>query len=76
MADKEIDARVLARRLGRRIRMLRAGRGWSQEVLADLAGVHRNYIGHAERGELNISIAQLDKIARALEVGMGELVEG
>ena len=47
--QKPFDAMTLARDPGRRIRALRAGRGWSQEVLAELAGVHRNCIGHVER---------------------------
>ena len=65
---------TFARVLGRRIRVLRVGRGWSQEVLAEIAGVHRNYLGQVERGSVNMSVAQLAKIARALGVGVGELV--
>ena len=64
----------LAQMLGRRIRVLRVERGWTQEVLAAVAGVHRNYIGQVERGAVNVSVAQLARIARALEVGVGELV--
>ncbi len=65
----------ISQRLGRNIRLLRAERGWSQEMLAELAGLHRNYIGHVERGEFNISIAQLVKIARAFGVRLGVLVD-
>ena len=65
----------LSQALGRRIRVLRVGRGWSQEVLAEVAGVHRNYIGQVERGAVKVSVAQLLKIARALEVAVGVLVE-
>lgn len=65
----------LALYLGRRIRILRAERNWSQEDLAERAGLHRNYIGHVERGELNISLMQLAKIARALDVRVGLLVD-
>ncbi len=65
----------ISQRLGRNIRLLRAERGWSQEVLAELAGLHRNYIGHVERGEFNISITQLVKIARAFGVRLGVLVD-
>ncbi len=66
---------TLSQTLGRRIRVLRAARGWSQEGLAEIAGVHRNYIGQVERGAVKVSVAQLVKIARALEVAVGVLVE-
>ncbi len=65
----------LAQHLGRRIRLLRTERDWSQEDLAQHAGLHRNYIGHVERGELNISLMQLAKIARAFGVRVGVLVD-
>ncbi|OGI55764.1 MAG: hypothetical protein A2V58_09215 [Candidatus Muproteobacteria bacterium RBG_19FT_COMBO_61_10] len=66
---------ALAQCLGRRIRLLRAERDWSQEDLAARAGLHRNYIGHVERGELNISVLQLTKIAQAFGVRVGVLVD-
>jgi transcriptional regulator with XRE-family HTH domain len=49
--------------------------GWSQEVLAELAGLHRNYIGHIERGEVNVGVGNLVKVAKALGVLVGELVD-
>lgn len=73
--DAPTNPAKLAHNLGRRIRVLRAERGWTQEVLAELAGVHRNYLGHVERGKVNISVAQLAKIACALGVRVGVLVE-
>jgi transcriptional regulator with XRE-family HTH domain len=48
----------------------------SQERLADLAGLHRTYIGHVERGEVNLTVWSLIRIANALGIDPGELVGG
>ncbi len=61
-------------RFGKRIRRLRQSRGLSQEALADLAGVHRTYMGGIERGERNVSLKNLEAIANALSVSMAELL--
>ena len=74
--QKPFDAMTLARGPGRRIRALRAGRGWSQEVLAELAGVHRNCIGHVERAEILASVVQLASIAAAFGLRPGVLIDG
>ena len=47
---------------------LRNERGWSQEVLAFEAGLHRTFIAHVERQARNISLDNIERIARALEV--------
>ena len=47
----------------------------SQEQLADLAGVHRTYIGMIERAEKNITLCNMQKIAKALNVSVGKLVD-
>jgi transcriptional regulator with XRE-family HTH domain len=60
--------------LAKKIRAMRMNRGWSQEVLAELAGLHRNYIGHVERAEVNIGVANLEKIALAFEIEAHELL--
>ena len=52
---------------GKRVRELRKRKGYSQEELADKAGLHRTYIGSIERGEQNVSIDNIDKIAGALK---------
>jgi transcriptional regulator with XRE-family HTH domain len=54
--------------LGNRVRELRQGRGLSQELLADMAQVHRNYVGLIERGERNMGVGYLIALARAMEV--------
>ncbi len=74
--QQPLDATALTRELGRRVRVLRAERGWSQEVLAELAGLHRNYIGHVERGEIHVSVVQLARIARAFGLRPGVLIDG
>jgi|HubBroStandDraft_6_1064221.scaffolds.fasta_scaffold4030788_1 transcriptional regulator with XRE-family HTH domain len=51
-----------------RIRELRLASGISQEALADEAGVHRTYMGSVERGERNISLENIIRIAKALRV--------
>ena len=64
------------RYLGKRIKAMRSARSVSQENLADLAGVHRTYVGMIERGEKNITILSAAKIASALGVTVAELFEG
>jgi transcriptional regulator with XRE-family HTH domain len=59
----KLDPREL---LGQRVRDLRLAKGLSQEKLAELADVHRNYIGMIERGQKNVGVISLVKIAHAL----------
>jgi transcriptional regulator with XRE-family HTH domain len=58
-----------------RLRQLRQVKGLSQEELADMAGLHRTYVGSVERGERNISIDNMDCLAKALEVDITELLK-
>ena len=69
------DEPGIRRRLAKRIRVLRAERGWSQEALAEIAGLHRNYIGQVEREMVNVGVENLAKLAAAFQVTMGELVD-
>lgn len=58
--------------VGARIRHIRKMRNLSQEELAFMTGLHRTYIGSCERGERNISILNLAKICKALDVSLWE----
>lgn len=66
--------RDLLQRFGDRMRQLRVARKLSQEALADEAGLDRSYIGGVERGERNVSLSNIAKIAGALGVELGELM--
>jgi len=55
---------------------VRAAKKWSQEEFAHVSGLHRTYIGQIERGEKNISFANLLKISGVLGVTMSELLSG
>ena len=57
------------------MRKLRLDRGLSQEKLAELADLHRNYVGGVELGERNIAIINIVRLARALKVKPGKLLE-
>ncbi len=60
--------------LSKNLRQLRAVQGVSQEKLAELCGLHRTYIGSVERGERNISIDNLERIATAFQITVAALL--
>lgn len=60
-------------RLGRRIKELRRGRGWSQERLAHAVGISRTFMGTVELGQKQASLWTCYRIARALGVGPAEI---
>jgi transcriptional regulator with XRE-family HTH domain len=66
------DPRAL---FGKRVRALRLERGLSQEKLAELADLHRNYVGGVERGERNIALLNIVALAHALKVRPAKLLE-
>ena len=65
------DPRIV---FGKRVRKLRLERRLSQEKLAELADLHRNYVGGVERGERNIALLNIVAIARALRVKPSRLL--
>ena len=67
------DVRV---RFGRAVRQRRYKLGVSQEEFADLCGLDRTYIGGIERGERNVALVNIEKIARALRISLSELFRG
>ena len=64
---------AILRSFGQRVREIRTKRGWSQEQLADACELHRTYIGGIERGERNVSLINVQKIATALGVSIADL---
>jgi transcriptional regulator with XRE-family HTH domain len=66
------DPRVI---FGRHIRKLRLERGLSQEKLAELADLHRNYVGGVERGERNIALVNILRLAKGLRVRPTKLLD-
>lgn len=62
-------------RLGRNLRRLREEKGWSQEAFAFEAKIHRTYVSDIERGARNPTIAVVEKLAAALEVKPGQLLD-
>jgi transcriptional regulator with XRE-family HTH domain len=64
---------AIKRRFGARMRELRKARGQSQEALAFACGLDRSYLGAIERGEKNVSLINICRIAEALGVGAAEM---
>jgi transcriptional regulator with XRE-family HTH domain len=61
-------------RFGAAVRELRSARGWSQEDLAAAVKLHRTYVGSVERGERNVSLLNIVRLAEALGVSPSELM--
>ena len=62
-------------RFARLLRSERLARGISQEALAELAGLHRTYVGSVERGERNIAVDNMEALAKALNLDISDLLQ-
>ncbi len=71
-----LDDRRFLQQLGFRLRERRLARGLTQAQLAEACGLHRTFVGSAERGERNLAVLSLRRIARALRVPLSELLAG
>ena len=74
--DAKVASGEVLKTFGAKVRLRRRELGFSQEELAGISGLHRTYIGSLERGERNISLANIIRIANALELDPAELVKG
>jgi transcriptional regulator with XRE-family HTH domain len=68
------DLHAVRLRVGRHVRRLRRARGFTQERLAELVGNTWKHIGQIERGEVNVGLDILTKVAASLEVDVSDLV--
>lgn len=65
----------IGQKFGIRVRKLRTARGITLEGLAELSGLSRQYIGDVERGTRNISLINIEKIAKAFGLSLPELFD-
>jgi transcriptional regulator with XRE-family HTH domain len=66
---------IILKAFGQRVRFLRQQKNFSQETLAELAGIDRTYIGGVERGERNISLLNVKRVADAFGITISELFD-
>ncbi|HEV2989566.1 MAG TPA: helix-turn-helix transcriptional regulator [Candidatus Angelobacter sp.] len=66
----------LQRAVGAKIRELRMARGWSQETFADICEIHRSHMGEIERGEVDVAISTLAKLAKGLDITVSAMLKG
>lgn len=73
MVSRQKNRKTARHTLASNLRRLRSVLEWSQEALADKAGLHRTFVGSVERGERNISVDNVERLARALGVSVADL---
>ena len=64
----------ILKQFGKKVGALREKKNWTQEELGRRASLHRTYVGSIERGERNVSLVNIDKIAKALHVSVRDLI--
>jgi transcriptional regulator with XRE-family HTH domain len=69
------DKNYMLVRFGRKIRFEREKRNISQERLGEMAGIHRTYVGMIERGEKNITLLNIEKVASALDMTLKQIID-
>lgn len=62
-------------KFGNKIQILRKIKNLSQEELAHICGLHRTYIGMIERGEKNITLKNIEKLSKALDINISDLLK-
>ena len=72
---RTMQIKTLSVQFGQQIRLLREVKGWSQDQLAEQADLHRTYIRGLERGERNVSVLNILRLARALKTTPGKLLD-
>jgi transcriptional regulator with XRE-family HTH domain len=65
----------IRKQLGQQVRKYREQKGWSQEVMAEVSGLHRTYISGIERGIRNPTITIVSQLATALNVRLCDLLQ-
>lgn len=70
-SDSDLTSRMI---FARNLRNSRKRKGLSQEKLAELSNLHRTYVGSVERGERNISLDNMERLANALGVNLADLL--
>ncbi len=68
-------SRLILQQFGQKVRSERLKLNLSQEKLAERAGVHRTYVGMIERAEKNITLLNIEKFAKALDISISELLD-
>lgn len=72
--QKAAEKKDFAKRLGKRLREVRQGKGLSQEQLANQAGYYRTYVGHIETATYSPSVHTMWRLAKAMNIDLAELL--